>query len=161
MDLQIREGGPQDVEHVKWALYEAVAWNPERAIPPYELAIDDPQLVLYHRGWGRPGDLVVLAELEGRVVGVAACRVFTDEEHGHGYVDERTPELVVAVAEAVRGRRIGTRLLEQLARTAAAAGYERLSLSVDAANPARALYGRCGYRELSADASGVRMVKDV
>jgi ribosomal protein S18 acetylase RimI-like enzyme len=161
MDVVLRAGGPQDHEHVKWALYEAIAWNPERRIPPFEVALEHPQLLIYHRDWGRRGDLAVIAEADGDVVGVAACRLYTDEEHGHGYVDARTPEIAIAVAERFRGRGIGTRLLDALARTAETAAFERLSLSVDAANRARALYERCGYRELSVDDRGVRMVKDL
>jgi ribosomal protein S18 acetylase RimI-like enzyme len=42
-----------------------------------------------------------------------------------------------------------------------AAGFTRLSLSVDALNPARRLYERAGYREVSADEDGVRMVLDL
>ena len=160
-DVVLRAGGPQDLEHVKWSLYEAVAWNPERELPAFEVTLEHPQLVIYHRDWGRPGDLAVLAELDGEVVGVASCRLYTDEERGYGYVDARTPEIAIAVAGHVRGRGIGTRLLDALARAAATAGFERLSLSVDTANPARALYARCGYRELSVDKRGVRMEKDL
>ena len=161
MDLIFRGGGPEDVEHVKRALYAAVDWNPERELPSYGVAIEHPELALYHRGWGRPGDLAVVAELEQDVVGLAGCRLFTDSDHGHGYLDDRTLELFIAVAEQVRGRGIGTSLLEDLARAAAAAGFERLSLSVEATNPARALYERVGYREHSVDERGVRMVMDL
>jgi hypothetical protein len=45
--------------------------------------------------------------------------------------------------------------------TARAAGIPRLSLSVDTGNPARKLYERLGYRQLSVDDAGVRMVLDL
>jgi GNAT superfamily N-acetyltransferase len=95
------------------------------------------------------------------VVGVALCRLFTAEDHGHGYVDEETPEVAVAVAEGRRGRGIGARLLNGLADTARTAGFVRLSLSVDDDNPALRLYERLGYRELTRDEGGVRMVLDL
>jgi ribosomal protein S18 acetylase RimI-like enzyme len=62
------------------------------------------------------------------------------------------------VAEAHRGSRLGTRLLEELAAAARAAGFARLSLSVDEGNPAVRLYERLGYEELSRDEGGIRMI---
>jgi GNAT superfamily N-acetyltransferase len=159
--VTFRDAGPDDLELVKWALYTAVAWNPDRELPPLEVTIEHPELARYHRGWGRTGDLGVIAERDGEVVGVALCRLFTDVDHGHGYVDPETPELAVAVAAGARGTGIGTQLLNELADRARAAGFARLSLSVDAGNRARRLYERVGYRQLSADDDGLRMVLDL
>jgi ribosomal protein S18 acetylase RimI-like enzyme len=160
-DVEFRALAKDDLEHVKWALYEAVSWNPERQLPPYESLIEHPELARYHDGWGRAGDLGVLAERDGDLAGVAFCRLFTEDHHGHGYVDERTPELAVAVADAHRGRGIGTRLMLELADTARDSGFARISLSVDADNPAVRLYERLGYRELARDEGGVRMLLDL
>ncbi len=160
-DIELRPAGPDDLEWVKWALYTAVAWDPERRLPPPEVAVEHPELARYHRGWGRPGDLGVVAERGGQVVGVALCRLFTDDDHGHGYVDAETPEVAVAVAEGERGSGLGTKLMHALAEQARAAGVASLSLSVDTGNPARRLYQRLGYRQLSADDGGVRMVLDL
>lgn len=161
-DIVLRPAVAADVEHVKWALYTAVSWDPARPLPPYEVAIDHPQLAIYHRDWGRPGDLGVVAEDGGTVVGMALCRRFdAGEEHGHGYVDPETPELAVAVTEDRRGEGIGARLMLALAEAASAAGFRRLSLSVDTDNPARRLYKRLGYREHSNDESGVRMLLEL
>ena len=150
-----------DVEHVRWALFEAVAWDPQRELPPFELTIEHPELARYHREWGRAGDLGVVAERGDEVVGVALARLFTEDDHGHGYVDDATPELAVAVAGAARGSGLGTRLLNELAAAARDAGIRRLSLSVDSENPALRLYERLGYRELARDEDGVRMVLDL
>jgi len=161
VSLSVRPLEPGDLEHVQWALCEAVAWDPQRELPAREVLLEHPELVRYHAGWGRPGDLGVLAEADGEVVGVAFCRRFTATDHGHGYVDGETPELAVAVAAAHRGRGLGTRLMRELAERARAEGVERLSLSVDAGNPALRLYERLGYRELSRDEGGVRMVLEL
>src|SRR5918992_4909563 len=160
-EIELRPARPDDLEWVRWALYTAVAWDPGRRLPPPEVTVEHPELARYHRGWGRPGDLGVVAERDGQVVGVALCRLFTDDDHGHGYVDPETPELAVAVAEELRGSGLGTRLMDALADRARAAGVARLSLSVDTDNPARRLYERLGYRQLSADDDGVRMVLDL
>ena len=65
------------------------------------------------------------------------------------------------MAEPERGAGVGTALLTELARVARAAGISRLSLSVDAGNPALRLYEQLGYRELSRDAGGVRMLLEL
>jgi ribosomal protein S18 acetylase RimI-like enzyme len=159
--LVVRELGEDDVEHVRWALFQAVAWDPERALPPYEDTIEHAELARYHRGWGRPGDLGVLASRGDEIVGVALCRLFTERDHGHGFVDDETPELAVAVADGQRGGGIGTLLMNELAEAARSAGFARLSLSVDAENPALRLYERLGYRELERDEDGVRMLLEL
>jgi GNAT superfamily N-acetyltransferase len=159
--IELRPAAGADIEHVKRALFAAVAWNPERELPPYEFTIAHPELARYHEGWGRPGDLAVLAEDDGEVIGAASCRLFTAEDHGHGYVDDETPELAVAVWEERRGEGIGTRLMDGIEEAARAAGFSRMSLSVDADNPARRLYERLGYEELTVDEGGVRMLKEL
>jgi ribosomal protein S18 acetylase RimI-like enzyme len=161
LEVVFRHAGADDVGDVRWALFEAVSWNPERRLPPFEVTIEHPELARYHRDWGRPGDVGVIARRGEDVVGVALCRLFTDDDHGHGYVDAETPELAVAVAEAHRGAGLGTRLVEELAAAARAAGFARLSLSVDEGNPAVRLYERLDYRELSRDEGGIRMIREL
>src|SRR3954451_10049311 len=87
-------------------------------------------------------------------------RLFAGDDHGQGYVDAVTPEVAVAVRDGYRGTGMGGRLLTALADGAAAAGIEKLSLSVDPKNPARHLYEKLGYRELRADEDGILMLLD-
>ena len=138
-----------------------MAWNPERELPPYEFVIEHPELLRYHVGWGCPGDLAVIAEDAGDVVGASLCRLFTEDDHGHGYVDDVTPELAVAVWNGRRGHGIGSELMAALEDAARAIDVSQLSLSVDAENPARRLYVRLGYVELTVDEDGVRMLKQL
>ncbi len=91
--IDLRAARGDDIEVLKRALFEAVSWNPERELPPYEFVIAHPELARYHEGWGRRGDLAVIAEHEGEAVGASLCRLFTADDHGHGYVDDDTPEL--------------------------------------------------------------------
>ena len=102
-EITLRPARADDLESVKWGLYTAVAWDPGRGLPPPRVTVEHPELARYHRGWGRPGDLGVVAKRDGEVVGVAMCRLFTADDHGHGYVDPETPELAVAVAEGSAG----------------------------------------------------------
>jgi ribosomal protein S18 acetylase RimI-like enzyme len=161
MHVSFRAATVDDVEHVHWALYTALAWNPARELPSPDVTLEHPEAARYHRDWGRPGDLGVIAEADGHVVGVAYCRLFTDEDHGYGYMDAETPEIAIAVRDSHRGSGLGERLLGELAAAARAAGFRRLSLSVEATNRARGLYGRVGYQEVGVDGAAVRMVLDL
>jgi GNAT superfamily N-acetyltransferase len=159
--IELRAASSDDLELLKRALFEAVSWNPERELPPYEFVIAHPELARYHDGWGRTGDLGVIAERDGEALGAALCRLFTAENHGHGYVDDETPELAVAVWDGHRGEGIGTQLMDAIEQAARDAGCSQISLSVDADNPARRLYERLGYATLTVDEEGVRMLKEL
>jgi GNAT superfamily N-acetyltransferase len=143
--IQIRDLRADETAFLRDMLYAAIAWNPARELPPKEQLLELPQLTMFHEGWGRDGDTGLVAEEDGRRLGLAWYRFFTQAVHGEGFVDERTPEVAVAVADGQRGRGVGTALLEAIHACAREQGVEQISLSVDHDNPARRLYERLGY----------------
>ncbi|ELS58945.1 putative N-acetyltransferase [Streptomyces viridochromogenes Tue57] len=89
---------------------------------------------------------MVAAEVDGRAVGAAWLRFFTEAEPAYGFVHADIPELAIGVVADWRGRGVGRALLRALADTARQHGLEYISLSVERANPAAALYYAEGYR---------------
>ena len=160
-----------DLPFMRRMLDAAAFWRPpppsllgrlrQRALRPVLRFLVRRYLALYHAGWGRPGDLGLVAEIDGTPVGAVWYRSFTEASHGDGYIDERTPELAIAVVEGFRGRGIGRALLEAIADAARQRGVERIGLSSEHDNPARRLYGSVGYRELEPDDNHGRMVLDL
>ncbi|HSL65686.1 MAG TPA: GNAT family N-acetyltransferase [Gaiellaceae bacterium] len=146
----IRRAGPQDVRFLRDMLHHAFYW---REASPSE---DEPTY-RYVYNWCRPGDAGVIALDDGFPVGAAWYRLFTDDQQGYGFVDERTPELAIAVVPSRRGRGFGEELLTGLFARAREDGHAALTLAVDRGNPAIRLYERFGFREVRAEGETVVM----
>jgi ribosomal protein S18 acetylase RimI-like enzyme len=169
--VSIRPLTPADLPFLRQMLLAAAFWRPapasgsrrirrrifERIVP----ILLRRYLALYHAAWGRAGDTGFIAEVAGRPIGAVWYRLFTDASHGDGFVDERTPELAIAVLDGYRGRGVGRRLLARIAEQARADGLARIALSVDAENPAKLLYESVGYREYEPGDGKGRMVLDL
>jgi len=88
--MTIRDLRPDEHDFLREMLYAALDWRGDGSLPPPDVVLAHPAAEIYHRGWGRPGDVALVADEEGRLAGLAWCRLFTDEEHGEGYVDDTT-----------------------------------------------------------------------
>jgi GNAT superfamily N-acetyltransferase len=143
--MVIRDLEPAEAAFLQEMVYTALDWRAGVDLPPRELVLAHPQVVVFHEEWGRAGDTALVADVDGRLIGAVWYRFFTDDAHGEGYVDESTPELAVAVVEEARSRGVGRCLMQRIHERARGDGIGRISLSVDADNPARRLYARLGY----------------
>jgi ribosomal protein S18 acetylase RimI-like enzyme len=156
--VNIRPAGPQDLGFLKTMLYEAAAWNPDWPRERTIAALADPMLERYHRDWPRSGDAGVIAELDEEPVGAAWFRLFTEQEPGFGFVDEKTPELGIAVVPLHRRKGIGETLLRALMVQAREDGFQSLSLSVAVHNRSRMMYERTGFQKVREEDDGATWV---
>lgn len=142
-----------DVPFLRACLVEAAfpGATPRPADP-----IGDDHVARYLDGWGRQGDLGLVAWAEATPVGAAWVRLMAPDRPGYGFVDAATPELTVAVDEGHRGRGVGRALVAGVVDLAAVHGHVRVSLSVaDEVNPgAVALYRSLGFAEVGRDDGG-------
>lgn len=159
--LIFRELTAADLPFLREMLYTALFWRGGWRRLPQWLTLRLRPVAMYHRGWGRPGDTGFVAEEDGLPVGAVWYRFFTEEEHGDGYVDPQTPELAIAVVGGQRGRGIGRSLMETIHERARRDGVRRISLSVNAENPARRLYAALGYRDYQPADRKERMVLEL
>ena len=159
--MEIRDLRADETPFLRDMLYAALDWKPGRWLPPKFLLVRIPQVSIFHRNWGRPGDTGLVAVNDGIPVGLVWYRFFTEAEHGEGFVDEETPELAVAVVDRHRGAGVGTALMHAAHARARADGVRRISLSVDHDNPARHLYERLGYVAVAEREGDDRMVLEL
>jgi ribosomal protein S18 acetylase RimI-like enzyme len=139
--IEIRPIERRDHPLLEEFLYQAV-FVPEGVEPPAREVILLPGIYVYIDGFGSGGgDLGVVAEAGGEVVGAAWTRIIT----AYGHIDDSTPELAVSVLPGWRGRGVGGLMMERLFAILREAGYRRTSLSVQKDNPAVRFYRRLGY----------------
>lgn len=134
-----------------------MSWDPAGLRLPADEVLVRPGLARYVAGFPRSGDTGVVLEQEGELMGAAWVRLFAADSPGYGWVDADTPELSVGVVEQARGRGLGTLAVHAAMRAAWRGGFDEVSLSVAAANPARRLYERCGFRVVGVGSDHVTM----
>lgn len=115
---------------------------------PIQKALVDKELTKYWQGWGRPGDLGVVAVRESDFLPVCCAWVRQLPEGDDGFLAEGVVELAFGTVPSDRGFGIGTQTLTRLIE-ACRPRAKGISLSVRADNPAVRLYQRVGFETLS------------
>lgn len=127
-----------------WEWLHIALWDPPPApLRPREI-LQHPGVSIYAEGWGREGDVGVVAEVDGKPAGACWMRRIRGGI-GLGYVDDDTPQLGIALMPEHRGRGFGRHLMLAALDAARQHGYQQVSLTVHPQNPAIALYESCGF----------------
>jgi GNAT superfamily N-acetyltransferase len=152
--MNIRPVMPEDLPFLRKMMYEAARWNPDWPREPIEEVLADPILLRYHQSWGRRGDGGVVAEIDGEPVGAAWYRLFEEDKPGYGFVDEKTPELSIAVVPLHRRKGIGEAVLRSCMVQAREEGFQALSLSVAVHTRSRMMYQKAGFEKVAESGDG-------
>ena len=160
-NIYIRKASPSDQAFLEEMLYQSL-YVPKGHQPFAREVIRRPELARYVEDWGKVGDIALLATdpKNDLPLGAVWLRLLKGEKKGYGYVDDRTPEVGIAVLPAYRGQGVGTGLLEQLFRDARP-NYDTISLSVAKGNPAINLYQKLGFKPVREDDTSVVMLKNL
>lgn len=126
-------------------MFYAALHVPAGAEPFPKSIIEAPELAKYIANWGRLDDIALVAVQDEELVGAVWCRVLKATEKGYGYVDDKTPELSLAIQPNFRNQGLGTQLMEKAFDALRAKGFKQVSLSVDQDNQAVNLYQRLGF----------------
>ena len=89
--MVIRDLASGETAFLQAMLYAALAWRPGIELPPREWVLEHPQVVVFHKDWGRDGDTALVAEESGRPIGAVWYRFFTEAEHSEGVRRRRDP----------------------------------------------------------------------
>ena len=123
-------------------LYQSI-FIPQDVKPPSREIIYEPEIFVYISNFGKQtGDLGVVAEQNGQVIGAAWVRIIS----AYGHIDDDTPELAISIFPEFRGCGIGTKLMIRLFDLLRKNGYKQTSLSVQKDNPAVRFYKGLGYK---------------
>lgn len=143
---------------MKDMLYESI-YIPENVKNKEEL-LNSPSIKKYYEEWGRKGDTALIAiDENNQAVGAVWYRLFDESNKGYGYVDNRTPELGIAVTKEARGLGIGTLLMKQIMKQALKDGYKSLSLSVDPENTSAVyIYRQLGFIDYNVSGTSITMI---
>jgi len=142
--LRLRPLDAADQERV-WRWLHIALWDPPPApLRPLEV-LQSPAVRIYAEGWGRPGDVGVVGEVDGTPVGACWMRLLPAGV-GLASIDAETPQLGIGLEPGFQRLGHGGRLMRAALDAARLHGYRRVALTVHPQNPAVALYQRCGFR---------------
>lgn len=141
MDYQIREIRENEYPILSDFLYEAI-FIPEGMKKPPKSIIEQPELQIYVKDFGKADDWCLVAETKEKIVGAVWVRIMND----YGHIDDETPSFAISLYEGYRHFGIGTALMKAMLQLLKEKGYKQTSLSVQKANYAVNLYRKVGFK---------------
>lgn len=145
MEFRLEPLSESDSGLLEVILHEAI-YVPEGHERPSRDIIEQPVLKKYITPWtNQDMGLKIIDKVNDNAVGAIWLKMFEPGIKGYGYVADDVPELSMALLPAYRSMGIGTKLMEQILKISESK-YKRISLSVDAANEAKNLYERFGFK---------------
>ena len=138
--MELRQATQDDLD-LLWEFLAMAAYEPDSAVAKRVEVIAH-----YLAGWQRRGDFGLIAEQDGEAIGAAWARQFAAEGNPF-YLNDRTPELAIAVAPSARSQGLGTKMMRRLIEEATARRLG-LCLNVRDTSPAVRLYERLGFRRV-------------
>lgn len=164
MNIVLRKSQHSDIPFLKAMLYEGVFW---RAIingnePPFEEGLADPEVSKSLADWEeRDGDTAVVALVNSVPVGAAWYRFWTDDNFIRGYIEEKTPALVIAVHRDYRRHGIGKKMIDWLLDYASKHAIQTISLMVSKDNHAINLYQQSGFVDYADKGDSLLMLRKI
>ena len=140
MDYKIREIRKYEYPILSDFLYEAI-FIPEGMDKPPKSIIEQPELQVYIKDFGKADDWCLVAEVKRKIVGAVWVRIMDD----YGHIDDETPSFAISLHEEYRNLGIGTALMRDMLEFLKNKGYKRTSLSVQKVNYAVRIYQKVGF----------------
>ena len=140
MDYKIREIRKNEYPILSDFLYEAI-FIPEGMDKPAKSIIEQPELQVYIKDFGKADDWCFVAEIKEKIVGAVWVRIMND----YGHIDDETPSFAMSLYEEYRNLGIDTALMGAMLQFLREKGYKQASLSVQKANYAVRMYRKAGF----------------
>ncbi len=142
MDYIIRKLREDEYGLLDDFIYEAI-FIPEGVTPPPKSIINQPDLQVYIKDFGKEkDDICFAAECDGRVVGAVWVRDMQD----YGHIADGVPSFAISLYKEYRNFGIGTALMTEMLSELKRRGYEKTSLAVQKANYAVRMYKKVGFK---------------
>ncbi len=156
-NLIIREIKENEYKILDNFLYEAIFIPKGMDKPPREI-INNEELQVYVKNFGDyHDDICLVALLDNKIIGACWTRIMND----YGHIDNNTPSLAISLYEEYRGKKIGTKLMENMLQLLRKKGYKQISLSVQKDNYAVKMYQRVGFKILHENEQEYIMICDL
>ena len=140
MDYKIREIRKNEYSILFDFLYEAIFITEGMDKPPKSI-IEQPELQVYIKDFGKADDWCFVVEIKEKIVGAVWVRIMND----YGHIDDETPSFAISLYEEYRNMGIGTALMRDMLEFLKNKGYKRTSLSVQKVNYAVRMYQKVGF----------------